>query len=67
MPVVRYFTRRQWEALGCRLDAPPGKAKDEQPLKLGDGVKSIRRKSVQHGRRDKAPCRSLSIPLTTLV
>jgi hypothetical protein len=42
MPAVRSFTRGQWEALGRRLDALPEKAKDEQHLKVGDGVKSIR-------------------------
>jgi hypothetical protein len=42
MPVVRSFTRGQWEALGRRLDALPEKAKDTQPVKVGDGVKSIR-------------------------
>ena len=42
MPVVRSFTRGQWEALGRRLDALPEKGKDEQHLKVGDGVKSIR-------------------------
>jgi hypothetical protein len=42
MPVVRSFKRGQWEALGRRLDALPEKAKDDQPLKVGDGVKSIR-------------------------
>jgi hypothetical protein len=42
MSVVRSFTRGQWEALGRRLDALPEKAKDEQPVKTGDGVKSIR-------------------------
>lgn len=41
MPVVRSFTRGQWEALGRRLGALPEKAKDEQHLKVGDGVKSI--------------------------
>ncbi|WP_081074227.1 hypothetical protein [Burkholderia diffusa] len=42
MSVVRSFTRAQWEALGRRLDALPEKAKDAQPVKVGDGVKSIR-------------------------
>lgn len=42
MPVVRSFKRGQWEALGRRLDALPEKAKDDQPVKVGDGVKSIR-------------------------
>lgn len=42
MPAIRSFTRGQWEALGRRLDALPEKAKDEQHLKVGDGVKSIR-------------------------
>jgi hypothetical protein len=42
MPAVRCFTRGQWEALGRRLDALPEKVKDEQHLKVGDGVKSIR-------------------------
>jgi hypothetical protein len=42
MSVVKSFTRGQWEALGRRLDALPEKAKDEQPVKTGDGVKSIR-------------------------
>ncbi|CAE6740332.1 MULTISPECIES: hypothetical protein [Paraburkholderia] len=42
MPVVRSFTRGQWEALGRRLGALPEKGKDEQHLKVGDGVKSIR-------------------------
>lgn len=42
MSVVRSFTRGQWEALGSRLDALPEKAKDAQPVKVGDGVKSIR-------------------------
>jgi hypothetical protein len=42
MPVVRSFTRGQWEALGRRLDALPEKANDGQHLKVGDGVKSIR-------------------------
>ncbi|ANB72979.1 hypothetical protein AYM40_11850 [Paraburkholderia phytofirmans OLGA172] len=42
MPIIRSFARGQWEALGRRLDALPEKAKDEQHLKVGDGVKSIR-------------------------
>jgi hypothetical protein len=42
MPVVRSFTRGQWEALGRRLDSLPEKTKDEQQLKIGEGVKSIR-------------------------
>ncbi|PAK12578.1 hypothetical protein CJO66_22230 [Burkholderia ubonensis] len=42
MSVVRNFTRGQWEALGRRLEALPEKAKNEQPVKTGDGVKSIR-------------------------
>jgi hypothetical protein len=42
MPIVKRFTRGQWEAFGRRLDALPEKAQDEQPLKIGDGVKSIR-------------------------
>lgn len=42
MPVVRSFTRGQWEALGRRLDALPKKAQDEQSVKVGDGVRSIR-------------------------
>ncbi|WP_233856279.1 hypothetical protein [Paraburkholderia sp. HD33-4] len=42
MPVVRSFRRCQWEALGRRLDALPEKVKDDQPLKVGEGVKSIR-------------------------
>jgi hypothetical protein len=42
MPAVRSFTRGQWEALGRRLDALPEKAKDDQHLKVGDGVQTIR-------------------------
>ncbi|TDN69456.1 hypothetical protein [Paraburkholderia sp. BL10I2N1] len=42
MPVVRSYRRRQWEALGRRLDALPEKAKDDQSLKVGDGVRTIR-------------------------
>jgi hypothetical protein len=42
MPVVGSFTRGQWEALGRRLDALPERAKDDQHLKVGGGVKSIR-------------------------
>ncbi|WP_254221890.1 hypothetical protein [Burkholderia multivorans] len=42
MPGGRSFTRGQWEALGRRLDALPEKVKDDQPVKVGDGVKSIR-------------------------
>ncbi|MGF6739732.1 hypothetical protein [Paraburkholderia atlantica] len=42
MSVVKSFTRGQWEALGRRLEALPEKARDRQPLKVGDGVKSIR-------------------------
>ncbi|MBC8723912.1 hypothetical protein F6X37_20705 [Paraburkholderia sp. 31.1] len=42
MSAVRSFTRGQWEALGRRLDALPEKAKDNQHLKVGDGVQSIR-------------------------
>lgn len=42
MSAVRNFTRGQWEALGRRLDALPEKPKDEQPVKVGDGVKAIR-------------------------
>lgn len=42
MPVVRSFTRGQWEALGRRLEALPEKARDAQPVKVGDGVKFIR-------------------------
>jgi hypothetical protein len=38
----RVLTMGQWEALGRRLDALPEKAKDDQHLKVGDGVKSIR-------------------------
>ncbi|ODP31302.1 hypothetical protein A9762_07385 [Pandoraea sp. ISTKB] len=44
MPAVRSFTRTQREALGRRLDALPEKAKDDQHLKVGDGVQSIRAK-----------------------
>ncbi|MGF6466471.1 hypothetical protein [Paraburkholderia youngii] len=43
MPVVRSFTRGQWEALGRRLDALPEKATSDQPLKVSDGVKSIQK------------------------
>lgn len=46
MSAVRSFTRGQWEALGRRLDALPEKAKDKQPVKVGDGVKSIRTQIV---------------------
>ncbi|ABE31179.1 hypothetical protein DR64_3943 [Paraburkholderia xenovorans LB400] len=46
MSGVRNFTRGQWEALGRRLDALPEKAKQEQPVKVGDGVKAIRRQIV---------------------
>ncbi|KER73663.1 hypothetical protein HR51_00820 [Burkholderia cepacia] len=46
MSVARSFTRGQWEALGRRLDALPEKAKDEQPVKVGDGVESIRTQIV---------------------
>ncbi|MDS0861644.1 hypothetical protein NUV25_28450 [Burkholderia pseudomultivorans] len=42
MPGGRSFTRGQWEALGRRLDALPEKVKDDLPVKVGDGVKSIR-------------------------
>ena len=42
MPGGRSFTRGQWEALGRRLDALPEKLKDDQPVKVGDGIKSIR-------------------------
>src|SRR5579864_1168612 len=42
MPVGKNFTRGQWEAFGRRLDALPEKARDEQHLKVGDGVKSVR-------------------------
>lgn len=42
MPAVRSFRRGQWEALGRRLDSLPEKAKDDQPLKVGEGVKTIR-------------------------
>jgi hypothetical protein len=42
MPVVRGFTRGQWESLGRRLDGLPEKAKSDQPLKVSDGVKIIR-------------------------
>ncbi|UOB54737.1 hypothetical protein MRS60_12670 [Burkholderia pyrrocinia] len=43
MSVSRRFTRAQWEAFGRRLDALPEKPKDEQSVKVGDGVKSIRK------------------------
>ncbi|MGF6644260.1 hypothetical protein [Paraburkholderia sp. GAS82] len=42
MPVVRSYTRGQWEALGRRLDELPEKARENQSLKVGDGVKTIR-------------------------
>ncbi|AOJ17302.1 hypothetical protein [Burkholderia vietnamiensis] len=41
MSDVRNFTRGQWEAFGRRLNALPEKAKHDQPVKVGDGVKSI--------------------------
>ncbi|MBB2926996.1 hypothetical protein [Paraburkholderia silvatlantica] len=41
MPVIRSYPRRQWEALGRRLDALPEKPKDQQSLKITDGVNSI--------------------------
>ncbi|WP_412023236.1 hypothetical protein [Burkholderia cepacia] len=43
MSVSRCFAQAQWEAFGRRLDALPEKPKDEQPVKVGDGVKSIRK------------------------
>ncbi|RQP94954.1 hypothetical protein [Burkholderia stagnalis] len=43
MSVSRRFTRAQWKAFGRRLDALPEKPKDEQSVKVGDGVKSIRK------------------------
>ncbi|PXX20143.1 MULTISPECIES: hypothetical protein [Burkholderia] len=46
MSGVRSFTRGQWESLGRRLDALPEKAKDEQPVKVGEGVKFIRTQIV---------------------
>ena len=46
MSVVKTFTRGQWEALGRRLDALPEKAKDAQPVKVGDGVSAIRAQIV---------------------
>lgn len=41
MPVIRSYSRGQWEALGRRLDALPEKPKDKQPLKVTDGVNAI--------------------------
>ncbi|MBM5580744.1 hypothetical protein [Burkholderia pseudomallei] len=42
MPVIRSYPRGQWEALGRRLDALPEKPKDQQSLKITDGVNAIR-------------------------
>lgn len=41
MPVIRSYPRGQWEALGRRLDALPEKPKDQQSLKITDGVNAI--------------------------
>ncbi|WP_175889610.1 hypothetical protein [Burkholderia cepacia] len=46
MSVARRFTRGQWAAFGRRLDALPEKPKDAQPVKVGDGVKSIQTQIV---------------------
>ncbi|WP_321942939.1 hypothetical protein [Paraburkholderia tropica] len=41
MPVIKSYSRGQWEALGRRLDALPEKPKDKQPLNVTDGVHAI--------------------------
>ena len=41
MPVIRSYPRGQWEALGRRLDELPEKPKDQQSLKITDGVNAI--------------------------
>lgn len=41
MPVIRSYSRGQWESLGRRLEALPEKPKDKQPLKVTDGVNEI--------------------------
>ena len=41
MPVVKSFTRAQWDAAACRLDALPEKPAHEHRVNVRDGMKCM--------------------------